>query len=169
MLFHFFRYLTYSARDFCQKVYEETILFQLKFQKSISRCSILQKIKMSNFVILKWRPFEHKYLIYSLNIRYLSVFGAAFSEIRKCWQFQFKWIKYFGNDFSFLIKWHMWIYYCGSIITGCRTWKQNWKQTWFQIGIYSRKNCPRNGSGHLPPGNSWKVRWRRSDVFNVIF
>ena len=60
MLFHFFRYLTYSARDFCQKVYEETILFQLKFQKSISRCSILQKIKMSNFVILKWRPFEYK-------------------------------------------------------------------------------------------------------------
>ena len=33
MLFHFFRYLTYSARDFCQKGYEETILFQLKFQK----------------------------------------------------------------------------------------------------------------------------------------
>ena len=56
MLFHFFRYLTYSARDFCQKVYEETILFQLKFQKSISRCSILQKIRMPNFVILKCEP-----------------------------------------------------------------------------------------------------------------
>ena len=33
---------------------------QLKFQKSISRCSMLQKIRMSNFVVLKWRPFEYK-------------------------------------------------------------------------------------------------------------
>ena len=48
------------SRGFCQKVYEETIPFQLNFQKSISRCSILQKIRMSNFVILKWRPFEYK-------------------------------------------------------------------------------------------------------------
>ena len=51
--------LWYFSRDFCQKVYE-TILFQLKFQKSISRYSILQKIRMSNFVILKWWPFEYK-------------------------------------------------------------------------------------------------------------
>ena len=40
-------------------LYEETILFQLKCQKSISRCSVLQKIKMSNFLMLKmaalWR------------------------------------------------------------------------------------------------------------------
>ena len=53
-------------RDFCQKVYEETIHFQLKFQKSISRCSILQKIKMSNFVILKWWPFEYKVKIWKI-------------------------------------------------------------------------------------------------------
>ena len=25
---------------------------------------------------------------------------------------------------------------------------------WFQIGVYSRKNCPRQGSGQLPPANS---------------
>ena len=48
------------SRGFCQKVYEETILFQLKFQKFISRCSTFQKIRMSNFVILKWPPFEYK-------------------------------------------------------------------------------------------------------------
>ena len=41
------------------KVYE-TILFQLKFQKSISRYSILQNIRISNFVRLKWQPFEYK-------------------------------------------------------------------------------------------------------------
>ena len=41
---------------------------------------------------------------------------------------------------------------------------------WLKIGIYSRKNCPRHGSRQLPPANSWLVvRWRRPDVFNVIF
>ena len=62
--------------DFCQKVYEETILFQLKFQKPISRYSILQKIKMSNFVRLKWLPFEGK------KLKNLFIFGAVFSEIK---------------------------------------------------------------------------------------
>ena len=28
--------------------------------KSISKCSILQKYRMSNFVMLKWQPFEYK-------------------------------------------------------------------------------------------------------------
>ena len=57
MLFHFFRYLIYCV---FQKVYKETIPFQLNFQKSIWRCSILLKIRMSNFVILKWWSFEYK-------------------------------------------------------------------------------------------------------------
>ena len=62
MLLHFFRYLIYSVfhEAFCQKVYEKTTFFQFNFQKSISRCSTIQKIKMSNFVILKWRLFEYK-------------------------------------------------------------------------------------------------------------
>ena len=62
MLFHFFSisHLKCFSRHFCQKLYEDTFLFQLKFQKSVSRCSILRKIRMSNFVILKWRPFEYK-------------------------------------------------------------------------------------------------------------
>ena len=34
------------------------------------------------------------------KLKNLSVFGAAFSEIKKCWHFEFSWIKYFGNDFS---------------------------------------------------------------------
>ena len=70
------------SRDFCQKVYEETILFQLKFQKSISRCSILQKIRMSKFVILDGGP---------LNIRQKFEkcfhFWCFYFRNKKCWQF----------------------------------------------------------------------------------
>ena len=33
--------------------------------------------------------------------------------------------KDFGNNFSFLIKWHIWVTVVE--ITGRRTWKQNWK------------------------------------------
>ena len=35
------------------------------------------KIKMSNFVILKWRPFEGK------KLKNLSILEAVFSEIKK--------------------------------------------------------------------------------------
>ena len=61
MLFRFFRYLIYSVfhKTFANK-FMKKLSFQLKFQKSISRCSILRKIRMFNFVILKWRPFENK-------------------------------------------------------------------------------------------------------------
>ena len=74
-----------------EKVYGETILFQLKFQKPILRCSILQKIKMWNFVILKW---------------------GWFSEIKNADILNFSRIKQFGNYASFLIKWHLWVCYC---------------------------------------------------------
>ena len=62
MLFSFFPISDWwcFSREFCQKVYGETFLFQFKFQKLISRCCILQKIKMSNFVIMKWLPLEGK-------------------------------------------------------------------------------------------------------------
>ena len=97
-LFQFFRYLSYSVfHDICQKVCKETILFELKFKKSISRCSILQVIRMSNFVM---RPFEYK-LKKSKNF-FISV--AVFSEIKNDDILNFSWIKYFGNDFLFLIK-----------------------------------------------------------------
>ena len=85
-LFHFFStsHLYCFSRHFCQKVHKETILFELKFQKSISRCSILQKIRMSNFVILKWRPFEYK--IKSWKI---CPFLGLFFRNKKCWNFEF--------------------------------------------------------------------------------
>ena len=110
LLFQFFSisHLECFSQDFCQKVYEETILFHLKFQKSISRYSILQKIRISNFVILKWRPFEYK----GKKLNNLFTFGTVFSEIQNANILNFSWIKYFDNDFSFLIKEHIRVTFC---------------------------------------------------------
>ena len=110
MLFHFFliNHLKCFSRDFCQKVYEETILFQLKFQKSIPTCSILKKIRMFNFVILKWWPFKYKVK----NWKMCSFLGLFFSQVKNADNLNFSWIKYFGNDFPFLIKYHVRVYYC---------------------------------------------------------
>ena len=85
--YYIFSDTSFIEQDFCQKCYEETILFQLKFQKPILRCSILPKIKMSNFLILKWRPFEAK------KLKNLSIFGDVFSEIKKADILNFSWIK----------------------------------------------------------------------------
>ena len=62
ILFHFFRYLIYSVfhKTFVKKFIKKLSFFSLNFKKSISRCSMLQKIRMFNFVILKWRQFEYK-------------------------------------------------------------------------------------------------------------
>ena len=62
MLFHFFLCLIYSVfgRTFVKKFMEKLSFFGSDFKKSISRYSMLQKIRMSNFVVLKWRPFEYK-------------------------------------------------------------------------------------------------------------
>ena len=88
-----------------------------------------------------------------LKVKNLSIFGAVFSEIKNADILNFSWIKYFGNDFSFLIKWHIWVYYCWNY--GPSNLKAELKADfWLQIGIYSRKNCPRHGSGQLPPANS---------------
>ena len=74
--------------------------FSAQISKSISICSILQKIKMFIFVILKWRSFDNK-LVKGWKI---CPFWGLFFRNKKCWQIHFSWIKYFGNDFSFLIK-----------------------------------------------------------------
>ena len=63
MLFHFFfffdiLFIVFFTR-LLSKIYEKAILFQLKFKKSISRC-ILQEIRRSNILILKWGPLKHK-------------------------------------------------------------------------------------------------------------
>ena len=77
ILLHFFRYLIYSVfHDFCQKAYEETFSAQISKINFKIQC-ILQKIGMSNFVILKWRPFEYK--VKSCKI---CPFLGLFSEIK---------------------------------------------------------------------------------------
>ena len=106
--FFLINHLKCFSRDFCQKVYEETILFQLKFQKSIPTCSILKKIRMFNFVILKWWPFKYKVK----NWKMCSFLGLFFSQVKNADNLNFSWIKYFGNDFPFLIKYHVRVYYC---------------------------------------------------------
>ena len=70
-------YLIYSVFhvDFCQKVYQKNIFFQIKFQKPISSCTILEKIKMSNIMILKWWSFEYK-------LKSLKIFGVVFPEVK---------------------------------------------------------------------------------------
>ena len=88
MLFHFFpiSHLYCFSRDLYQKVYEETTLFQLKFQNPISRCRILQKIKMCNFVILSY-PLKVK------SWKVCPFLGLLFSEIKYADILSFSWIK----------------------------------------------------------------------------
>ena len=147
MLFYFFQYLIYSVfHETFIKKFMKLSFFSLNFKNPFQ--DIVYYRKLGCLTLWYWNGGP-------LNIRLknLSVSGAVFSEIKKCRHFEFSWIKYFGNDFSFLKKWHIWVYYC---------WKyeqSNLKAElkvvfWLQIGIYSRKNCPRHGPGQLPPANS---------------
>ena len=79
---------------------------QFKFQKPVLRCSMLQKIKMPNFAILKWRPFEYK-----VKSRKLGPFLECFFRKKNADILNFSWIRYFGIYFSFLMKWHIWVCY----------------------------------------------------------
>ena len=74
-----------------------------------------------------------------LNISWkICPFLGLFFQKQKCWRFKFSWIKYFGNDFSFLIKWRIWDYYCWNY--GPSNLKGELKTDfWLQIGIFLRK------------------------------
>ena len=50
----------------------KNIIFQQKFPKFISEHSILQNIRMSNFAVLKWRPFEYKAKFEQKTLFYLN-------------------------------------------------------------------------------------------------
>ena len=150
VLFHFFRYLIYS-------VFHET--FVKKFMKKLSFFSSNLKYQFQD--VVHYRKLGCLTLWYwngcPLNIR---------QKVEKCVHFcdcffrkknddilNFSWIKYFGNDFSLLKKWHTWVYYCWNY--GLSNLKAKLKvDSWLQIGIYSSKNYPRHGSGQLPPANS---------------
>ena len=134
MLFRFFRYLIYSVfhKAFVKEFMKRLCFFSSNFKNLFQDVVYYRKLGCLNLWYWNGSP---------LNIRYkvekFVRFWGCFFRNKKCWQFEFTWIKYFSNDFSFLIKWHMWIYYCGSTITGCRTWKQNWKQTFDFKLVYS--------------------------------
>ena len=53
-------HLCLFQRSFCRKLQKNLLFFSINIHKFISRCSILQNIKMSSLVILKWRHFEYK-------------------------------------------------------------------------------------------------------------
>ena len=50
--------------------------------------------------------------IWVKKLKTLYVLGNAFSEIKNAGIFNFSWIKYFCNYFSFQIKWHVRVCYC---------------------------------------------------------
>ena len=62
MLFLFFQILVYVyINEAFVKNCEKTIIFNTNFQNSFQeKVCILQNIRMLNFVILKWWPFEYK-------------------------------------------------------------------------------------------------------------
>ena len=125
-LFHFFRYLILSVfHETFVKKFMNLSFFSSNFKNPFQ--DVVCYWKLECLTLWYWNG---GLLNISKNLKNLSVFGAVFfSEIKKCWHFEFSWIKYFGNDFLFLIKWHIWLMYESTIvgITGRRTWKKNWK------------------------------------------
>ena len=60
MLVHFFQFpIMFIFMRLLSKTLQKRF-FQYKFLKFISKCSILQNIRMPNIVILTWWPFEFK-------------------------------------------------------------------------------------------------------------
>ena len=55
-----------------------------KFRKSISRCSILYNVRISNFVILKWQPFESKakFEISIFHIFFKRLYEESFKNLQ---------------------------------------------------------------------------------------
>ena len=86
MLFHFFQYLIYGVfNETFVKMFMEKPSFSVQISKKpVLRCSMLQKIKMPNFAILKWRPFEYK-----VKSRKLGPFLECFFRKKKCRHFEF--------------------------------------------------------------------------------
>ena len=86
VLFRFFRYLIYSVfrETFVKKFMKKLNFFSSNFKK-FQDVVYYRKLKMSNFVILKWRPFEYK--IKSRKIR--PFLGLFFSEIKNAYILNF--------------------------------------------------------------------------------
>ena len=60
--------------------------FLYKFPNFISRCSMLHNLKLSNFVILQWRPFKHKAKFENRPLLFRSeigIFDIFFKRLNK--------------------------------------------------------------------------------------
>ena len=151
MLFHFFRYLVYSV---FHKTFVKTFMKKLSFSSSNFKNLfpyVVYYRKLGCLTLWYWNGGPLKIRCWKFG-KFVSFWGCFFRN-RKMLTFWILWIKYFGNAFSFLIKWYTWVYYCWNY--GPSNLKAELKADfWLQIGIYSRKNYPRYGSGQLPPANS---------------
>ena len=99
MLLHFFRYLIYS-------VFHET--FVKNFMKKLSFFSANFKNPFQD-VVYYWKLIFLTLWYWiggPLKVKSWKIcpFWGCFSEIKNADILNFSWIKYFGNDFSFLIK-----------------------------------------------------------------
>ena len=82
MLFHFFRCLIYVYFDeaFVKNVMKKRTFFKYIFPKFFSRCSILQNIRISNLVILKWWPFRKRSLSFRSEIGIFNLFCKSLNK-----------------------------------------------------------------------------------------
>ena len=97
MLFHFFRYLIYSVfhETFVKTFMKKLSFFSTNFKNPFQDVVYYRKLRCLTLWCWNSDP---------LKVQNLSIFGAVFSEIKNADILNFSWIKYFGNDFSFLIK-----------------------------------------------------------------
>ena len=111
-----------------------------------------------------WNGTDTKYKVKSWNI---CLFLGLFSQKLKKLIFRILHESNISVWFLIFKKWLIWVYYCWNY--GPSNSKAELRADfWLQIGIYSRKNCPRHGSGHnLQQIASGQVTslW----CFNVIF
>ena len=104
ILFHFFRYLIYSVfhKMFVKKFMKKLSFLSSNFKNPVQEVVYYRKLGCRTLWYWNGGP---------LNIRQkvekIVRFWAVFFFRNKCWHFEFSWMKYFGNDFSFLIKWHI--------------------------------------------------------------
>ena len=104
MLFHFFDIYGVFHETFVKKFMKKLSFFRSNFKNQFQDVVYYRKLRCLTLAILKWRPFE-----YNVKIWKICPFLGLFFQKWKTQTFWILWIKYFGNDLWFLIKWHIWV------------------------------------------------------------
>ena len=86
MPFHFFRYLIYNVflKTFSQEFMKKLSFFSSNFKNPFQDVAYYRKLGCPT--LWYWNG---GLWIEGKKLKNLSVFGAAFSEIKKCWHFEF--------------------------------------------------------------------------------